>query len=83
MFVLAEISKEFALLCWKFLLLCWHYALCFAAPIMLKIMLAYSTQAYYPLHNPQLADFPAILDCFLSIPQALPALTGLAFLAGP
>ena len=24
---------------WKFLLLCWHYALCFPAPIMLKILL--------------------------------------------
>ena len=32
-FVLAEISN-------KFPLLCWHYALCFPAPIMLKIMLA-------------------------------------------
>ena len=25
----------------------------------------------YPLHSPQLADFPTILDCFLSTSQAL------------
>ena len=40
MFVLAEIFYKFPLLIWKFLILCWHYALCFPAPIMLKIMLA-------------------------------------------
>ena len=37
MFVLAEISYKFPLLCWKFLLLCWHYASCFPAPLCLKL----------------------------------------------
>ena len=32
---------------------------------------SYSLAIAYPLHNAQLADSPAILYCFLSIPQAL------------